>query len=122
MSAGILAIIIIVRLAKLVIDTIIHGYALDSIYGWSLHLLGALWASVTSLLLHLGKSTPTDAEKEKYHPAQTDNHHSGNNEKSTPPEENEVNQSHVSVNTATLNPSYATLRDYLYRVNTNSNK
>ena len=32
-SAGILAIIIIVRLAKLVIDTIIHGYALHSIYG-----------------------------------------------------------------------------------------
>lgn len=67
-SAGILAIFIIARLVKLVIDTLIHGYALHSVYGWSLHLLGAIWSSVTHLLLHLGsrpeKSTAAKGERE----------------------------------------------------------
>lgn len=54
-SAGVLAIFIIIRAIKLIIDTIIHGYALHSIYGWSIHLIGAVWSSVTNLLLHLGK-------------------------------------------------------------------
>lgn len=53
-SAGIIAIFMIIRIIKLVIDTIVHGYALHSIYGWSLHLLGALWSSITHLLVHLG--------------------------------------------------------------------
>ncbi|KYM96587.1 hypothetical protein ALC62_12749 [Cyphomyrmex costatus] len=53
-SAGVLAIFIIIRRTKLVIDTIIHGYALHTMYGWSLHLIGAIWSSVTHLLLHLG--------------------------------------------------------------------
>ncbi|XP_070168029.1 uncharacterized protein [Polyergus mexicanus] len=53
-SAGILAIFMVIRLAKLIVDTIIHGYALHSIYGWSLHLLGAIWTSVTNLLLYMG--------------------------------------------------------------------
>ncbi|KYN28505.1 hypothetical protein ALC57_02076, partial [Trachymyrmex cornetzi] len=38
------------------IDTIIHGYALHSMYGWSMHLVGAVWSSVTHLLLHFGRS------------------------------------------------------------------
>ncbi|KYM96588.1 hypothetical protein ALC62_12750, partial [Cyphomyrmex costatus] len=53
-SAGVLAIFIIIRTTKLVIDTMIHGYALHTMYGWSLHLIGAIWGSVTHLLLHLG--------------------------------------------------------------------
>ena len=35
-----------------------------SIFGWSIHLLGALWDSVTNLLLHLGKPE-TDTEQVK---------------------------------------------------------
>lgn len=62
-SAGVLGVILILRLAKLVIDTIIHGYALHSIYGWSLHLLGAIWTSVTNLLLHLGKPTSSQPQQ-----------------------------------------------------------
>lgn len=54
-SAGVLAIFVIVKTIKLIIDTVIHGYALHSIYGWSIHLVGAIWTSVTNLLLHLGK-------------------------------------------------------------------
>jgi len=30
-------------------------YALHSIYGWNLHLLTAIWGSLTNLLLHLGR-------------------------------------------------------------------
>jgi len=76
-SAGILAIILIIRLAKLVVDTIIHGYALHSVYGWSMHLLGAVWNSVTHLLRHLGgrregqPSAPTkDTPKESLSPTE----------------------------------------------------
>lgn len=52
-SAGLLGIFIVVRIVKLIIDTLIHGYALHTVYGWSLHLVGAIWDSVTNLLLHL---------------------------------------------------------------------
>lgn len=56
-SAGVLGIFVVVRLIKLILDTLIHGYALHSMYGWSLHLLGAIWTSVTNVLLHMGKTT-----------------------------------------------------------------
>lgn len=55
-SAGILGIFILFRMAKILIDTMIHGYAIYSIYGFSLHIVGALWNSVTQLLLHLGRN------------------------------------------------------------------
>jgi len=40
---------------KLIIDTLVHGYILHTVYRWSLYLFGAIWNSVTQLLLHLGK-------------------------------------------------------------------
>lgn len=110
-SAGILAIIIIVRLAKLVIDTIIHGYALHSIYGWSLHLLGALWASVTSLLLHLGKHPPKSDDRKKDKPVQA------NDGKQSAPEEEPISQSNINATTASLKPDYAALHEYIYKDN-----
>lgn len=64
-SAGVLGIILIIRLAKLIVDTIIHGYALHSIYGWSIHLLGAIWTSVTNLLLHLARKPPKQSGTEE---------------------------------------------------------
>jgi len=64
-SAGVLAIFILIRLIKLIVDTIIHGYALHSVYGWSLHLIGAVWSSVTHLLLHLARPTPRKLQQEK---------------------------------------------------------
>jgi len=51
-SASIFAVFIIARLVKLIIDTIIHGYALHSFYGCGIHLLPAIWSSVTHLHLH----------------------------------------------------------------------
>ncbi|KYQ60097.1 hypothetical protein ALC60_00859 [Trachymyrmex zeteki] len=70
-SAGILAIFIIIRIIKLIIDTIIHGYALHSMYGWSMHLLGAVWSSVTHLLLHLGRSPREEQNSKEDQPALT---------------------------------------------------
>lgn len=68
-SAGVLAIFILIRVTKLIIDTLIHGYALHTVYGWSLYLLGAIWSSVTHLLIHLGRqprdSNTTTAAKEE---------------------------------------------------------
>jgi hypothetical protein len=63
-SAGLLGIYFASRTIKLIIDTIIHGYALHTVYGWSIHLIGALWDSVTHLLLHLAKGTATSQTKQ----------------------------------------------------------
>jgi len=49
----VLTIFIIIRIIKLIIDILIR-YALHSVYGWNIHLLGAVWSSITHLLLHLG--------------------------------------------------------------------
>jgi hypothetical protein len=50
--AGILAVFIIARLANLIIDTIIPGYALHSFYESEIRLLTAIWSSVINLLFH----------------------------------------------------------------------
>ncbi|XP_025996899.1 uncharacterized protein LOC113005487 [Solenopsis invicta] len=61
--AGLFGIFLIVRLIKIIIDTTIHGYALHTVYRCSMHLLGALWSSITHLLLHLARG-PIDTDKE----------------------------------------------------------
>lgn len=50
-SAGFFGIIAIYSIIKSVIDTIIHGYTLHSLYGCSFALIGAIWNSVTNLLI-----------------------------------------------------------------------
>jgi len=57
-SAGMLGVYLCITGFKLIIDTLVHGYVLHTVYGWSLYLLGAIWNSVTQLLLHLGKEKP----------------------------------------------------------------
>lgn len=54
-TAGVFGIFLIIRIIKIIIDTAIHGYALHTAYGCSMHLLGALWSSITHLLLHLAR-------------------------------------------------------------------
>ncbi|KYN00131.1 hypothetical protein ALC62_09092 [Cyphomyrmex costatus] len=71
-SAGILAIFIIIRVVELIIDTMIHGYALHTMYGWSLHLIGAVWSSVTHLLLHLGRRKDTKPQEDTVLPTPED--------------------------------------------------
>lgn len=52
-SGGIAGIIVFLTVIKLAIDTCVQGYALHALYGWSIHLLGAIWGSLTGLLLTL---------------------------------------------------------------------
>lgn len=52
-SAGFITIIMIIQLLKVIIDTIIQGYALYTVYGWGIHLIGAFWSSITNLIFHL---------------------------------------------------------------------
>ena len=63
-SAGIIAILLIFQFIKLIIDAIIRCYTLHSIFGWSLHLLGAVFASITQLLVTLGKPETPKFERE----------------------------------------------------------
>lgn len=78
-SAAIFALIIIFRTIKMIIDTIIHGYELHAAYGCGLHLFGALWTSVTHLLMHKSMAkSPRDEgrrnqEEQKYAACEGDN-------------------------------------------------
>lgn len=63
-TAGVFGIFLIIRLIKVVIDTAIHGYALHTAYGCSMHLLGAIWSSLTHLLLHLARPPARKEDKE----------------------------------------------------------
>ena len=60
LSAGLIGVLMILRGIKLMVDTVIHGYALHSMYGWSLYLLAAVWNSVANLLLHMKPKTARD--------------------------------------------------------------
>lgn len=67
-SAGFIGIFLVIKAVKLILDTIVHGYALHTVYGWSIYLIGAIWDSVTHLLLHLktnipGKRRPENVKK-----------------------------------------------------------
>lgn len=57
-SAGLIGIYLCGRTIKLILDTLVHGYALHTVYGWSIYLIGAIWDSLTHLLLHLGNKKP----------------------------------------------------------------
>lgn len=102
-SAGVLAIFLILRLLKLLVDTLIHDYALHTMYGWSIKLLGAIWSSVTHLLLHLGGRIEQQVTQKD--PA------------STPlsgPEDRTPSPSHEANMPSDTPPmSYKTLREYL---------
>lgn len=71
-TAGVFGVLIVVRLVKLTIDIAIHGYALHSAYGCSLYVLGAIWSSLTNLLLYLaGRTAKATAEDPTSDPAIT---------------------------------------------------
>lgn len=48
-------IFIILKAVRACVNTLIRGYALHSIYGWSMKLLGAVWSSITHLLISQDK-------------------------------------------------------------------
>lgn len=51
----------------MIVDIVIQEYAIRSIYGWSIHLLGAIWSSVSHLLIRIAepKENPVDIEVEE---------------------------------------------------------
>lgn len=55
-SSVFIMMLIILHVGKLIIDTIIRGYTLYTIFGWSIHLFGAIFSSVTHLFTTLEKS------------------------------------------------------------------
>ena len=55
-TAGVIGILVVAKLIKFALDTVIHGIALHEVYGFSFHLIGAIWDSVTQLLLHWGNT------------------------------------------------------------------
>lgn len=59
-TAGVMGIFIVIRIIKIVIDTAIHGYALHTVYGCGVQLIGAIWSSLTHLLLHLARRPPAE--------------------------------------------------------------
>ena len=59
-SAGCYAVIVIFQFSKAILNIIVHGYTLHSVYGWSIRLLGALFSSVTHLLIHLNNQPPAE--------------------------------------------------------------
>ncbi|KMQ92400.1 hypothetical protein RF55_7621 [Lasius niger] len=71
-TAGVFGIFIIIRLIKLIFDTLIHGYALHAAYGCSLHLLGAVWSSFTHLLLYLANRPREQPEVDSNEPPRED--------------------------------------------------
>uniref|UniRef100_A0ABD2VU99 Uncharacterized protein n=1 Tax=Trichogramma kaykai TaxID=54128 RepID=A0ABD2VU99_9HYME len=73
-SAGIIAILVIIHVIKGVVSIILNGVALHRVYGWSIHLLGALWDSLAHFLLAVnrndqGEAVPQDVEMQPLRPA-----------------------------------------------------
>ncbi|XP_071576447.1 uncharacterized protein, partial [Temnothorax nylanderi] len=66
-TAGVMGLFIAIRIIKLLIDTLIHGYALHSAYGCTMYLFGAIWSSVTNLLLHLARGPSKESRKPAQH-------------------------------------------------------
>lgn len=60
-SAGVIAILMICQFIKLIIDTIIRCYTLHTVFGWSFRLLGAVFASITQLFMHLSRTPSPSA-------------------------------------------------------------
>ena len=63
-SAGIIMIIILTHLCIEIFNAILRAHTLHSIFGWSIYLLGAVFSSVTHLLILLNKRAQ-DRQKEQ---------------------------------------------------------
>ncbi|KAJ8667723.1 hypothetical protein QAD02_009386 [Eretmocerus hayati] len=62
-TSGMLGLWVTFKLLEFLIDSILHGMALHSLYGWSFVLLGACWDSVTAFFLTLKKEATKTTEK-----------------------------------------------------------
>ena len=60
-SAGVIAILLILQAIKMIVEVIINGFLLHRIYGWSIHMFGAILSSLTQCLILIGKKS-TDSK------------------------------------------------------------
>jgi len=88
-TAGVFGVLITIRLIKLTIDIAIHGYALHSAYGCSLYILGAIWSSLTNLLLYFAKGSSQKGDPKELNDAT-------NNEQPTAPKRDTIVEPHVN--------------------------
>lgn len=63
-SAGVIMIFLILKAVRACVNTLIRGYALHSIYGWSMKLLGAVWSSITHLLISQDKASKQTTDQD----------------------------------------------------------
>ncbi|CAK9834649.1 Retrovirus-related Pol polyprotein from transposon 17.6 [Anthophora retusa] len=52
-TAGIIGIYTLFKIIKLIINAILNGIALHAAYGWSIHLLGAVWSTLAHFCIYL---------------------------------------------------------------------
>ncbi|XP_076238319.1 uncharacterized protein LOC143181670 [Calliopsis andreniformis] len=69
LAAGILGIFRIIKFIKTIIDTIIHCCHLHSVYGCRPPLLGAMWSSLTHLLIRLAEKKQSTTQPNQPPPA-----------------------------------------------------
>ena len=60
-SAGVIAILLILQTIKMIVEVIINGFLVHRIYGWSIHMFGAILSSLTQCLILIGKKS-TDSK------------------------------------------------------------
>ncbi|KAL7286444.1 hypothetical protein TKK_0019392 [Trichogramma kaykai] len=58
--SALISMMIFIQVIKFVIETVLNGIALHRIYGFSIHLLAAMWNSVTHFLVALYERAPRD--------------------------------------------------------------
>ena len=75
-SAGIIAILKIIHIIKITVDIILQAYVIHSVYGWSVHLLGALWTSVTHFLIYAARRPENTNDNEMGNTSATQELHS----------------------------------------------
>ena len=65
-SAEIIGILFIIQTIKTIVSLVINGYALHQVFGFSFHLLGAIWTGLTHLLISRNnqnsRNDPIDVE------------------------------------------------------------
>ena len=51
---SVIAIFVIIEIIKIIIEIVINGFLLHQIYGCSIHIIGAIWSSMTQCLIQVG--------------------------------------------------------------------
>ena len=67
-SAGALGLFFLIKFFKACVDTLVHLFALHSVFGWSIYLLAAVWDSLINLLLHLKRDVKVEEETKNQGP------------------------------------------------------